>query len=52
MLRMLGIDEVRSIIAERGKIEVHCEFCNGRYAVDAEEIFASAMASPAEKSRH
>ncbi|MGA0114878.1 MAG: Hsp33 family molecular chaperone HslO [Burkholderiales bacterium] len=55
MLRMLGPDEVRSVISERGEVEVHCEFCNRRYAfdaVDAEEIFASAIAAPADHTRH
>lgn len=55
MLRMLGIDEVRSVIAERGEVEVHCEFCNRRYAfdaVDSEEIFAAAITAPAKKTRH
>lgn len=44
MLRMLGRDEVRGVIAERGEIEVRCEFCNRRYAfdaVDSEQIFAA-----------
>jgi len=55
MLRMLGADEVRGVIAERGEVEVHCEFCNRRYAfdaVDAEEIFAAAVVAPLEKTRH
>ena len=57
MLRMLGRDEVRGVIAERGEVEVHCEFCNRRYAldaIDAEEIFAAAVtvAAPAKKTRH
>lgn len=55
MLRMLGLDEVRSVIAERGEVEVHCEFCNRRYAfdaVDSEEIFAAAIAAPVKKTRH
>ncbi len=55
MLRLLGPDEVRSVIAERGEVEVHCEFCNRRYAldaVDAEEIFAAAVVAPVEKTRH
>ncbi len=29
MLRMLGHEEVRSIIEERGNVEVDCEFCGG-----------------------
>jgi molecular chaperone Hsp33 len=55
MLRMLGPDEVRSVITERGEVEVHCEFCNRRYAfdaIDAEEIFAAGVAAPVEKTRH
>lgn len=55
MLRMLGPDEVRSVIAERGEVEVHCEFCNRRYvfdAVDSEQIFAAAVAATSESTRH
>ncbi len=55
MLRMLGRDEVRSVIAERGEVEVHCEFCNRRYAfdaVDSEEIFAAAVTTAAAGTRH
>jgi len=49
MLRSLGRDEARSIIAEEGKIEVGCEFCNQQYAfdaVDTEQLFASATPAP------
>lgn len=55
MLRMLGRDEVRSVVAERGEVEVRCEFCNRRYAfdaVDGEEIFAAAVAAAAADTRH
>lgn len=55
MLRMLGQDEVRNVIAERGEVEVHCEFCNRRYvfdAVDSERIFATAAAAPSGSTRH
>ena len=55
MLRMLGLDEARSIISERGKVEVHCEFCSRLYAfdaVDTEEIFAAAIAIPVDDTRH
>lgn len=55
MLRMLGHDEVRGMITERGEVEVQCEFCNRRYvfdAVDAEEIFAAVIAAPADRTRH
>lgn len=55
MLRMLGLEEIRSIIAERGHIEVHCEFCNRRYAfdpVDAEQVFAAEIPVPVSDIRH
>ena len=35
MLRMLGRDEVGSLLAERGEVKVDCEFCNQAYAFDA-----------------
>jgi molecular chaperone Hsp33 len=34
MLRMLGDEEVNSIIEEQGRIEVNCDFCNAHYAFD------------------
>jgi len=34
MLRMLGDEEINSIIEEQGKIEVNCDFCNSHYAFD------------------
>ena len=55
MLKILGHDEVRSILAERDIVEVHCEFCNQRYEfdrVDAEMIFIDAVVLPASESRH
>lgn len=55
MLRMLGVDEVRSILAEQGQVEVGCEFCNQRYvfdAVDAEQLFASDVLTQAGRTRH
>ncbi|MDO9403443.1 MAG: Hsp33 family molecular chaperone HslO [Polaromonas sp.] len=44
MLQSLGTGEVESILAERGKIEVGCEFCGAQYEfdpVDAAQIFTS-----------
>ncbi|MDP1673311.1 MAG: Hsp33 family molecular chaperone HslO, partial [Burkholderiales bacterium] len=55
MLRMLGRDEVHSVIAERGEVEVRCEFCNRRYAfdaVDSEQIFAPVPPASADSTRH
>lgn len=45
MLRMVGRDEVESVLAEQGRVTVHCEFCGQRYefAPDAARaIFADA----------
>lgn len=55
MLRMLGIDEVRSILAEKPEVEVTCEFCRKRYtldAVDAEQVFAADVQTQARRTRH
>lgn len=55
MLKMLGREEVDSILAERERIEVHCEFCNQRYEfdkVDAEMIFVDAVVLPPSEARH
>lgn len=44
MLRMLGYDEVRAILAERGTVDVGCEFCGRSYRFDrwdAERVFAA-----------
>jgi molecular chaperone Hsp33 len=35
MLRMLGREEISSILEERGSVEVRCEFCNLDYMFDA-----------------
>jgi molecular chaperone Hsp33 len=43
MLRSLGADEVRSVIAEQGAVTVTCEFCQRPYkfdAIDTEQLFA------------
>jgi molecular chaperone Hsp33 len=42
MLVSLGRDEVDSIVAEQGRVEIGCEFCGEHYrfdAVDARELF-------------
>jgi molecular chaperone Hsp33 len=55
MLRGLGPDEVRDIVAEQGSVSVRCEFCNAGYefdAVDAELLFASVDPQAAGSTRH
>jgi molecular chaperone Hsp33 len=49
MLRGLGADEVRDIVAERGEVEVGCEFCGRQYrfdAVDVGEMFTPERDQP------
>ena len=49
MLRSLGAEEVRGIIAERGEVEVGCEFCGQFYrfdAVDVGEMFTPGRDQP------
>jgi len=49
MLRGLGREEVDSIIAERGEVEVGCEFCGRQYrfdAIDAATLFIPTADQP------
>jgi molecular chaperone Hsp33 len=56
MLLALGRQEVDSILAERGDVEITCDFCNARYAFDAVDVgqlFASGKTGEADSStRH
>lgn len=55
MLRMLGHDEVESMLQEHETIEVDCEFCNKHYVfdkVDAEQAFATDLPTDAPQNLH
>jgi molecular chaperone Hsp33 len=55
MLRMLGAEEVESVLTERKTIEVHCEFCNHRYEfdkIDAAQLFSDGIPVTSSKTRH
>ena len=55
MLRLLGREEVRSILTERDHVEVACEFCGRQYvfdSVDAEQVFASEIQTSAGRTKH
>jgi len=55
MLTMLGPEEVESVLAEQGRIEVTCEFCNRAYRfdpVDAAQLFVGGTRSPGSPTRH
>jgi molecular chaperone Hsp33 len=54
MLQSLGEAEAQSVLAERGEIEVSCDFCNRAYrfdAVDVTQLFNGPL-STADKRRH
>lgn len=49
-LRGLGHAEVQSIVEERGRVDVDCEFCGKRYSfdvVDVESLFSGGYPLPA-----
>jgi molecular chaperone Hsp33 len=55
MLQGLGEAETRSILAERGEVEVRCDFCNRAYvfdAVDVAQLFNTGLASDVGSSVH
>lgn len=55
MLRMLGHEEVQSILNEQGAVKMDCEFCGQHYEldpIDAELIFASAIVPEASSTHH
>jgi molecular chaperone Hsp33 len=55
MLRMLGNEELESIIEERGEIEVNCDFCNTLYRfdkIDAAQLLAAEPLNPPSSAMH
>jgi len=51
MLRMLGTPEIESILAEKGSVDVRCEFCNEPYrfdAVDCATLFREGVSPTAD----
>ncbi|MGO9993680.1 MAG: Hsp33 family molecular chaperone HslO [Steroidobacteraceae bacterium] len=55
MLQGLGEAETRSVLDERGDVEVRCDFCNRAYvfdAVDVAQLFNAGVASDAGGSLH
>lgn len=55
MLRALGGDEVRSVLAEKGQVEVNCDFCNRAYRfdpVDVERVLADNVVDGDSAQRH
>lgn len=55
MLRGVGADEIRSVLQERGSVEVRCDFCNRAYQfdrVDVEQIFTGTPPSDVSTAIH
>jgi molecular chaperone Hsp33 len=55
MLKSLGAEEVRSILAERGNVEVRCDFCNRAYQfdpVDMEQLFSDGHSADGSSAIH
>ncbi len=55
MLQSLGEAETRSVLAERGQVEVHCDFCNRAYvfdAVDVAQLFNAGVSGAGGSSVH
>jgi molecular chaperone Hsp33 len=55
MLQGLGEAETRSILVERGEVEVRCDFCNRAYvfdAVDVAQLFNSGVSADSGSSVH
>jgi molecular chaperone Hsp33 len=46
VLRMLGPEEVGSIVQEQGKIDVDCEFCGSHYVFDTVDAAGLFTAQP------
>jgi molecular chaperone Hsp33 len=54
-LRGMGQDEVMSIIADEGAVEVTCQFCNREYrfdAIDAQQLFIEQPQPEGGRTRH
>lgn len=54
VLRMLGREEIDSILEERGNVDVDCEFCGAHYefdSVDAAQLFSTTTPSEAPSTR-
>jgi len=55
MLQGLGEAETRSVLAERGEVEVRCDFCNRAYVfdpVDVAQLFNAGVTSDSSGSVH
>jgi molecular chaperone Hsp33 len=55
MLLALGKADVEGVLAEKGRVEVDCDFCNKRYLFDPVDIgalFSEEIKSTPSSTRH
>ena len=55
VLISLGQEEVNSIVKEKGKVEINCEFCNAHYEldkIDVEALFTESTQPSTPETRH
>ena len=55
MIKSLGKSEATDILAEQGKIQISCEFCNANYefdSVDVKQLFESDINLPENNTTH
>jgi len=38
LLRALGVEEIKALLAEQGQVEVTCHYCNAVYRLSAEDL--------------
>lgn len=50
VVRMLGADEVKSLLAEQGHVELKCEFCNRAFRYDDKQVDAIMRGAAQESS--
>jgi molecular chaperone Hsp33 len=50
VVRMLGEDEVKSLLAEQGHVELKCEFCNRAFRYDDAQVAAIMRGTPQSSS--
>ena len=46
VVRMLGADEVKTLLAEQGHVELKCEFCNRAFRYDDRQVDAIMRGTP------
>lgn len=46
VIRILGENELRGLLADQGRIDVACDFCRERYVLSSDEAWAAFRSSP------